>query len=959
MMRKVLMTVLILLMMMTSIPAFAQNNNSDDFRGVWVATVLNLDYPKVQTSNEVSLKAEAIKILDNIESMGLNAVILQVRPTADAFYKSNYFPWSKYLTGEQGKAPSNGFDPLEFWIDEAHKRGIQLHAWINPYRITKNFTGNTVDAWNQLVVDHIAKKRPELVVEYSNNLYFDPGNPLVRTIVAAGAMEIIQNYDVDGIHFDDYFYPSASFNDSETYRTYGKGFDNISDWRRNNVTEMIKMVNDMINRVDPSVEFGISPFGIWANKSSNPLGTDTRGNQSYYSHYADTKLWVEEGYVDYINPQVYWNIGYSIADYEIITKWWSDVVEGTEVKLYTGNAAYKVGNTSQSDAWAGDAEIIRQLEMNKKTGDIDGAVFFRYDSIVDRSSLKKAITTYYSGRTTSSPISSGLEVNNPYKNINSNYSGYYIYGVSDPKTPLYMNNAPVMNRSDKGYFGIYVPLKDGVNTFTFTQSGKSVTRTISKNTSAWSPTAYSNAEITRGSTYPKGIEMWQPGETITFSCNAPIGSIVTVNVNNEIVKLKPNVTYEYPNGVYYTTFKGSYKIPEFEGEARISSLGSIVYNMNYKGKLDSVEASNQVLVAMNGAPLMARVSKDYIDSYPYPNSGKGSAFMLNNGMVDNVTAMTGDYVRLSFGYWVKKNNVNLFYDKDYDLGSVTSFNYTYDRSWENYDFKLSDDTLSVAGVDDNVLTLKIQNIDKAYPVSVSRSILFKGVTSSVENNDLIYEFTLEDDESLEGYIVENIEGGIRLKVKKSPAVYSNTKPLSGLTILVDPGHGGKDSGALGIIGSRYSEKHVNIDTAFKLRDNLESYGAKVVMMRTTDTYISLQERLRVSRDLKPDLFISIHANSVAPNRDINDVYGFSVHYKEDFASEVSQNILDEVVNDLGRNSRRLNVNNFYVVRGTWTPSILLEMGFMPNPKEFEYLESEKGQEELAKEIADGIVEYFR
>ncbi|MCK5763892.1 MAG: family 10 glycosylhydrolase, partial [Clostridiales bacterium] len=182
-MRRIVITVLILLMMMTSIPAFAQDDYSDEFRGVWVATVLNLDYPKVQTSNEASLKAEAIKILDNVESMGLNAVILQVRPTADAFYKSNYFPWSKYLTGEQGKAPNNGFDPLEFWIDEAHKRGIQLHAWINPYRITKNFTGNTDDAWNQLVDDHIAKKRPELVIEYSNNLYFDPGNPLVRTIV--------------------------------------------------------------------------------------------------------------------------------------------------------------------------------------------------------------------------------------------------------------------------------------------------------------------------------------------------------------------------------------------------------------------------------------------------------------------------------------------------------------------------------------------------------------------------------------------------------------------------------------------------------------------------------------------------------------------------------------------------------------------------------------------------------
>ncbi|MCD6434786.1 MAG: family 10 glycosylhydrolase [Clostridiales bacterium] len=958
-MKRVVITLLITLMMMTSIPAFAQDSDSDELRGVWVATVVNLDYPKVQTSNEASLKAEAIKILDNVESMGLNAVFMQVRPTADAFYKSNYFPWSNYLTGEQGKAPSNGFDPLKFWIDEAHKRGIQIHAWINPYRITKNFSGNVDDAWNQLVDNHIAKKRPELVVEYSNNLYFDPGNPLVRTIVAAGVMEIVKNYDVDGIHFDDYFYPSINFNDGETFKIYGKDFSNINDWRRNNVTEMIKAVHDVINRIKPSVEFGVSPFGIWANKESNLLGSDTRGNQSYYSHYADTRLWVKEGFVDYINPQIYWNIGYSIADYETIVKWWDDVVEGTDVKLYTGNAAYKVGNTSQSKSWVDETEIIRQLEMNKKTKNVNGSVFFRYDSIVDNISLKNVITSYYNEATQNAPISSGLRITNPYKNISSNYNGYYIFGVSDPKTPLYMNNKIISNRSNKGYFGIYVSLKDGVNTFTFTQSGKSVTRTISKNTSNWSPTAYSNAEITRKSVYPKSVEMHQPGEMITFSCNAPIGSKVTVSIDNKTIELIPNTDYEYPNGIYYTNFSGNYKIPNFSGEARIASLGSIVYNMEYKGKIDSVKAPAQILVAMEGAPLMARVNKEYIDSYKYPSSAKGSAYMINKGMIDNVTAMTGDYVRLSFGYWVKKNNVNLFYDKNFKLRNVTFFKYTYNDTWENYEFKLSDDTLSIASVDNNVLTLKIQNIEKSYPISILKSMIFKNVTSSIEKNDLIYKFTLKDNTGLEGYIVENIDGGIKLKVKKQHVIYNHNKPLSGLTILLDPGHGGSDPGALGIIGSSYSEKNVNLDTAFKLRDKLKLYGAKVVMTRETDTYVSLQERLRISRNLKPDLFVSIHANSVATNRDIDDVYGFSVHYKENFAEDISREILGKVVNNLGRNSRNVNVNNFYVVRGTWTPSLLLEMGFMINPREFEYLESETGQEELAREIANGIVEYFK
>lgn len=959
-MKKIILSLILTILIITTIPSFAQDNSFDELRGVWVATVLNLDYPKVQTSNESSLKAEAIKILDNVESIGLNAVFLQVRPAADAFYESNYFPWSKYLTGEQGKAPNNGFDPLQFWIEEAHKRGIEIHAWINPYRISKNYTGNIDDAWNQLVDTHIAKKKPYLVVEHTDgNLYFNPGEPFVKTTVALGVMEIVQNYDIDGIHFDDYFYPSTNFNDSETFKTYGNAFSNINNWRRNNVTELIKMVNEVINRVDSSVEFGISPFGIWANKSSNPLGSDTNGNQSYYSHYADTRLWVKEGYIDYVIPQIYWNIGYPIADYEILVKWWSDVINGTDVKLYTGNAAYKVGNTSQSDSWANESEIIRQLEMNSKINEVSGAVFFRYGSIVNNLALKNAITNYYSDRVLNLPISNGLEVTNPYKNINSDYKGYFIYGVSDPKTPLYMNNTLVLNRSNSGYFGVYVPLKDGINTFTFTQTGKTVTRTISKNTSTWSPTAYTTAEITRGSVYPNSFEMWQPGEIVNFSCNAPIGSKVTVSINNEKIELIPNTTYEYPNGIYYTNFNASYTIPEFSGDPRIISLGSVVYNMNYKGKLDSLKAPNQVLVIMKSTPIMGKVNKDYIDSYIYPNSGKGSSYTLTENMTDTITAMSDSYVRLSFGYWVKKSDITLFYDNNYKLGNVTSFYYLDDKNWEEYNFKLNHSTLSTASVNNNILTLKIQNIGKTYPISVSRSLLFKSVTSSIENNNLIYKFVLNDNINLNGYIIENIEDGIKLKVKKLPNIYSSTKPLSGLTILVDPGHGGSDPGALGILGSRYSEKNVNLATALKLKKNLESYGATVVMTRTTDIYISLQERLSISRKIKPDLFISIHSNSVSPDRDINNVYGFSLHYKEDFAANVSKNILDEVVNDLNRNSRNLNINNFYVLRGTWTPSILLEMGFMPNPIEFEYLSSEKGQEELAREIAQGIVNYFK
>jgi len=282
-----------------------------------------------------------------------------------------------------------------------------------------------------------------------------------------------------------------------------------------------------------------------------------------------------------------------------------------------------------------------------------------------------------------------------------------------------------------------------------------------------------------------------------------------------------------------------------------------------------------------------------------------------------------------------------------------------DAKWENHDFKLNHATVSTASFTGNVLTLRFENMPKVFTPSITKSVLFKSVVSTIDKNDLVMKFTLKDGAYLEGYIIENIDGGIRLKVKKPMMAINSSKPLTGITVLVDPGHGGSDPGALGILGATNSEKVINLSTSLKLKLALEGYGAKVVMTRSSDTYLSLQQRLVISRDLRPDMFISIHANSVALDRDINNVYGISAHYKEDLAKGAAQSVLNQVVSDLGRNSRNININNFYVVRGTWTPSLLVEMGFMPNPLEFEYMESEAGQQALANSIAKGIVAYFK
>ena len=382
----------ILMCAIMSIPISAQaaeEKKVTPMRGVWVSTVYNLDYPTKKTISESELKKQADEILDNALETGLNTVFLQVRPSGDAFYKSDIFPWSHWLTGEQGKAPENNFDPLEYWVDEAHERGLELHAWINPYRASRGLT------WEQLDENNPAKLNPEWVEQYSDgNYYYNPALEEVRQLIVDGALEIVNNYDVDGLHLDDYFYPGQDFNDSEEYAKYGGDFSNIADWRRDNVNKMVAMLDEELHKADKDIQFGISPAGIWANKSTDPRGSDTRGNQSYVSSYADSLAWIEPGTIDYIMPQIYWEIGHSAADFATLVDWWIDNTQGTDVKLYIGLAAYKCHDATPP-TWSSTKPLMDSLEYMSQKNGIYGEVYFRYQSLNVVDGLKEQLKQWY------------------------------------------------------------------------------------------------------------------------------------------------------------------------------------------------------------------------------------------------------------------------------------------------------------------------------------------------------------------------------------------------------------------------------------------------------------------------------------------------------------------------------------------------------------------------------------
>lgn len=344
------------------------------FRALWIATVVNIDWPSVTGLSAQQQRAELIGWLDLAVRLRLNAVFLQVRPTADAFWSSRFEPWSQYLTGKQGGEP--GYDPLAFAVEQAHKRNLELHAWFNPYRVSKQTD------LKQLASEHPARQHPDWVFAYGPELYYNPGIPDARRFVGDAILDAVTNYDVDGVHFDDYFYPypiaGQVMPDTETFARYGTRFDSVTDWRRDNVNKLVAEIGQRAHLAKPWVKFGISPFGIWRNRATDPRGSDTKGFQSYDEIYADTRLWVETGWVDYIVPQLYWNIGLPVADYAKLVPWWSEQVHHTDVQLYIGEATYKVGT---SGAWSNPAELPSHLTFNRNYSEVTGNVYFSAKSL--------------------------------------------------------------------------------------------------------------------------------------------------------------------------------------------------------------------------------------------------------------------------------------------------------------------------------------------------------------------------------------------------------------------------------------------------------------------------------------------------------------------------------------------------------------------------------------------------
>lgn len=360
---------LLLFTFLYALGSTAQIVAKPEFRAVWVATVDNIDWPDSPTIYAHIQKAAFLKLLNMHQRNGMNAVIVQIRPSADAFYPSPFEPWSQWLTGVQGQAPFPYYDPLEFMITETHKRGMEFHAWMNPYRAVFSITNSSITA------THITRQHPEWFITYGDKKYFDPGNKDVQRYVTNVVKDVVKRYQVDAVHFDDYFYPyriaGKEFPDDAKYRQYGNGMSKDT-WRRSNTDSIIVMLGKAIKETNKKCRFGISPFGVWRNASVDSMGSNTKAGQTNYDDlYADILLWLRMGWIDYVTPQLYWEIDHKLADFNTLADWWAAHSYGKD--CYIGIGYYRANSNA---AWKDKTQLPKQIQKIRSLPALKGMAFY-------------------------------------------------------------------------------------------------------------------------------------------------------------------------------------------------------------------------------------------------------------------------------------------------------------------------------------------------------------------------------------------------------------------------------------------------------------------------------------------------------------------------------------------------------------------------------------------------------
>lgn len=912
----------------------------DEVRACWVSSVGNLDFPSAQGLSVSALKAEIREIVDNCADMGLNTIFFQARPMGDALYPSEIFPWSVYLTGTQGVAPADSFDPLSYFVETAHKAGIELHAWLNPYRIG---TGSRV--WENLAAENPAALHPEYTVTCDSGVYYNPGLPEARALILSGIEELVRGYEIDGIHFDDYFYPynMSGFDDSAAYKKYGGGLS-LADFRRQSVDRLIQDAGTLIKTLDPDVQFGVSPFGIWANQSVDPAGSATSGMSSYTAIYSDSKKWVEEGWLDYICPQIYWSFDLEAAPYDVLVDWWDALCRKSGTRLYIGIAFYKVG--TDEVGWDEGTIMERQLRYAAEKESYAGHCFFRYgmmaenplgalDSIQayygadasveeERPNLESAVAEDQEVEYLPLKTSGKLKVTAPQSGSTISGGGVSVTGVCAPGARVEVNGVAAVV-SSSGFFSAYITLEQGANTIAVSSGGARKTLTVYRSEGGGTTLP------DESSAYPRGKVCRGAGETICFSLRAPSGAAVALSNGSLTIPLSPSESDP-------TLYTARWQIPAFPAGDKLTLTG-----FYYTVDATSFDTDLELNLYAEGYREEMILQEN---AYLFDESAGGSQMdhdPLSKGAQVTVVALEGTRALLENGYWVEQE---LLGTEEVLPGDAAGYAYEILRiaaeespAYYTYCDGTALEVVLTAGLTEEFDTDCAQG-ELRFTVRRNAGKAVISITSSAGRDIAGYE-VLPQKNSITVYVRFHREG------------------LAGKTILLDAGHGGEDSGALGPGGSAYpAESTLNLALANLLKQELEAAGATVLMTRSSDETVTLEQRVEIAAEQAPDLFLSLHHNAGSQTTDYNRLSGALALYSSPVSAGLAEELAQTLWDGVGEKAAVSRRQSLHVCRQTRYPAVLIEAGYLCNPVEYEMLCSEDNALKIAQNIVAGLENYF-
>ena len=731
---------------------------------------------------------------------------------------------------------------------------------------------------------------------------------------------------------------------------------------------MVKNTYDIVKTIKPKVQFGISPFAIWSNKDKNSEGSDTQGGIStYYDHYADTKKWVKEAYLDYIAPQIYWNIGYKAADYSILLDWWKNVCNGSKVKLYIGHAAYKINDATQANEWLDPLQLPKQIAMNRDSKAVSGSIFYGYSNLkANVLGIKEKLRgIYVAGRNAGGtvPEDRQLVIAAPDNGYRTSASKVSIMGSCDPDQPLYLNGGQITTSKD-GYFVIYQELQVGENSLVFKHKDKeTVFKITRKEPSVSVPYQMSKPEFRPGYFSPAASMTMKTGQKLDFSCVAPSGAKVWVEMGKYKVNLTSGENMDSNGGIITPSkYKGTFTLPSVTGTERILALEKPVFVMEYNGQRIISKQSNTISIQSGKYSKYAVINTSEAEavSRSGPSTEYSRLTPLINGGVDNIVGEQNGYYLLQSGVWIDSRYVKVVNNKALPSNKITAVKIKDNGSYTDISFEMPVNAVFSIDAASSVLTLKIHNTIGIKNVSpVPGTAIFNTIGYKYVNGVSQYTFNLKKPDNYFGYYAQYKNGSLVLSLKNAPKLTgSSSKPLAGLKVLLDAGHGGSETGAIGPLGKfGLYEKNINLAITLNTKKYLQNLGATVVMTRTGDKTVSLSERANLIRKEKPDIAVSIHNNSMDVTADYTKHTGLLVLYSKDSSKAVAAFLKDKLVTDLQRKDDGYRWQSLSVCTVTQSPAVLIEGGFMSNPAEYEWLADYNNQVQIGNSIGKAIQDW--